>query len=73
VVGERGPEIVNLPRHSQVIPNHKIGHAANGAGGDVMRVVVMNPGDIATATDGRADRRVAAHAGVSREAARARR
>jgi hypothetical protein len=73
-VGERGPEIVNLPRHSQVIPNHKIGHAANGTvDGGVMRVMVVNPGDIAVATDSRADRRVAAHAGVSREAARARR
>jgi hypothetical protein len=25
VVGERGPELVNLPRGSQVIPNHKMG------------------------------------------------
>jgi len=25
VVGEKGPEIVNLPRGSQVIPNHRIG------------------------------------------------
>jgi phage-related tail protein len=29
VVGERGPEIVNLPRGSQVIPNHRIGMVAN--------------------------------------------
>jgi hypothetical protein len=28
VVGERGPEIVNLPRGSQVIPNHRIGSVA---------------------------------------------
>ena len=27
-VGERGPEIVNLPRGAQVIPNHKIGGGA---------------------------------------------
>lgn len=26
-VGERGPEIVNLPRGSQVIPNHRVGAA----------------------------------------------
>ena len=25
VVGERGPELVNLPRGSQVIPNHQLG------------------------------------------------
>src|SRR5690606_38930943 len=25
LVGERGPELVNLPRGSQVIPNHKLG------------------------------------------------
>lgn len=29
VVGERGPELVNLPRGSQVIPNHRLG----GGGG----------------------------------------
>jgi hypothetical protein len=31
IVGERGKEIVNLPRGSQVVPNHKIGKV----GGDV--------------------------------------
>ena len=25
IVGEKGPELVNLPRGSQVIPNHRIG------------------------------------------------
>lgn len=30
LVGERGPEIVNLPRNSQVIPNHMLG-AAGGS------------------------------------------
>jgi TP901 family phage tail tape measure protein len=29
-VGEKGPEIVNLPRGSQVIPNHKLGQALQG-------------------------------------------
>lgn len=29
VVGEHGPEIVNLPRGSQVIPNHKLGGSIN--------------------------------------------
>ncbi len=27
MVGERGPEIVNLPRGSQVTPNHKLGQS----------------------------------------------
>ncbi|HEU4985391.1 MAG TPA: tape measure protein [Nitrososphaera sp.] len=29
VVGEKGPELVNLPRGSQVIPNHKLGGGAS--------------------------------------------
>lgn len=29
-VGERGPELVNLPRGSQVIPNHKLGERGGG-------------------------------------------
>ena len=29
VVGERGPELVNLPKGSSVIPNHKIGGGGN--------------------------------------------
>jgi hypothetical protein len=32
LVGERGPELVNLPRGSQVVPNHRM-KAANGMGG----------------------------------------
>lgn len=31
-VGERGPELVNLPRGAQVIPNNKIGPALGGSG-----------------------------------------
>lgn len=30
-VGERGPELVNLPRGAQVIPNNKIGNMGGGA------------------------------------------
>lgn len=30
VVGEQGPELVNLPKGSQVIPNHNIGKAMGG-------------------------------------------
>ena len=29
LVGERGPEIVNLPAGSNVTPNHKIGNTIN--------------------------------------------
>lgn len=31
LVGERGPELVNLPRGSQVIPNHALGKGGGGA------------------------------------------
>lgn len=33
MVGERGPEIVNLPRGSQVIPNHRLGRGGGSSGG----------------------------------------
>jgi len=33
VVGERGPELVNIPRGSRVIPNHNIGDYVKGVGG----------------------------------------
>ena len=36
LVGERGPELVNLPKGSQVIPNHKIG----GGGGSPINISV---------------------------------
>ena len=38
-VGERGPEIVNLPRGSQVIPNHK-----TGAGAGLTQNIYPTPG-----------------------------
>jgi hypothetical protein len=40
LVGERGPEIVNLPRGSQVVPNHKLGAANNGGGARASRMKV---------------------------------
>jgi hypothetical protein len=40
VVGEQGPEVVNLPRGSQVIPNNKLG---NGGGDTVVNVVNAPP------------------------------
>lgn len=36
IVGERGPELVNLPRGSDVIPNHRL----NGLGGGAMAIEV---------------------------------
>jgi phage-related tail protein len=33
LVGEKGPEVVRLPRGSQVIPNHKIRAYADGTPG----------------------------------------
>lgn len=33
IVGERGPELVNLPRGAQVIPNHRLRGGAGGGGG----------------------------------------
>ena len=36
VVGERGPELVNLPRGSDVIPNHRLGMAGAGGGGSTV-------------------------------------
>jgi phage-related tail protein len=32
IVGERGPELVNLPRGSQVVPNNRINTAMTGGG-----------------------------------------
>lgn len=43
IVGERGPELVNLPRGSEVIPNHVLSRAASpvaAAGGRVQEVQV---------------------------------
>ncbi len=36
LVGDRGPELVNLPPHAQVIPNHMIGKAGTGGAGGVV-------------------------------------
>jgi phage-related tail protein len=44
LVGERGPELVNLPRGAQVIPNHKIA----GQSGPVINISV--PGNTSRET-----------------------
>jgi len=72
LVGERGPELVNLPRGSQVIPNNRI-HSPGGAGGGAYALTITNWRDGTGYLSSVADGRVAAHAGVSREAARSRR
>lgn len=41
VVGERGPELVNLPRGAQVIPNSTLGAIANGKIGSAGRGTVI--------------------------------
>jgi len=48
-VGEKGPEIVNLPRGSQVIPNNKIGESIGNSIGTLLHVeklVIANDIDI---------------------------
>jgi len=39
LVGELGPELVNLPRGSQVIPNNQIGAAGSGSNADLLAEV----------------------------------
>jgi hypothetical protein len=41
-VGERGPELVNLPMGAQVIPNNKLGNMGGRAGGKDMTVNIYN-------------------------------
>lgn len=40
LVGEQGPELVNLPRGAQVIPNHQLGQAMGGGGQQSVKVQV---------------------------------
>jgi len=39
MVGERGPELVNLPRGSQVIPNSQLAGGSGGAGGTIKLII----------------------------------
>lgn len=66
-VGERGPELVNLPRGASVIPNHaamamaRSGQSQSGGGGVVVNLHNAPAGTTATAretTDARGNRRV---------------
>lgn len=40
IVGERGPEVVNLPRGAQVVPNHQLGNAFGGSQAQYVHVTV---------------------------------
>lgn len=42
LVGERGPELVNLPRGAQVFPNYMLGAAMGGMNGEVRFVIEEN-------------------------------
>jgi hypothetical protein len=42
LVGEKGPELVNLPRGSSVIPNNQIGRAGGGSGIQVTQNIYNN-------------------------------
>lgn len=42
IVGERGPELVNLPRGSQVVPNHRMGQSGNGGQAERQNVHVTS-------------------------------
>jgi hypothetical protein len=51
IVGERGPELVNLPRGSQVVPNDKLGGGAP---------IVVQGGDVHITVQGNADEKAMA-------------
>ena len=68
-VGERGPEIVDLPRHARVIPNDKI----SAGGGAAVFHLYDSSGVLMGTMRGMADSRVAAGSGIRNEAVRARR
>jgi len=46
VVGERGPELVNLPRGSSVIPNHKLGSVNNNRTVTIQNLYLGSPGAV---------------------------
>lgn len=70
MVGERGPEIVNLPRGSRVVPNHKL-NAANGNGGGSVthkheyNITVSGNGDKGLMENMRAATEEAVRAGIT--------
>jgi hypothetical protein len=58
VVGERGPELINLPSGAQVIPNHRMPQFASGGAARVINNYYTLPSDEFW---GRVDGRVVAH------------
>ena len=70
LVGERGPELVNLPRGSQVVPNHKLGQlggSVNVERGAVKVEVHVANGDPVTVRDAAQEAVDAAFAQLVRE------
>jgi len=65
LVGERGPELVNLPRGAQVIPNHELGGGGNTT---IVQHINVMPG-----ADTRTARQAARDAGAAAQRAMARR
>jgi len=55
LVGERGPELVNLPRGAQVIPNHEL----RNAGGNTYHTVINPPPGMSAQTSRQLARQVA--------------
>jgi hypothetical protein len=49
IVGERGPELVNLPRGSQVIPNHRMHNIESAGGGQL--ITILRGADLQIALD----------------------
>ena len=45
LVGEKGPELVRLPRGSKVIPNHRLGAGGGGNFSSTMHIIVEGNGD----------------------------
>jgi len=61
-VGERGPEIVNLPRGSQVIPNNRLGGAGSGDRGSINVVLQVDGLTLGSVSQAYGSQRVALQA-----------
>jgi hypothetical protein len=42
MVGEQGPELVNLPRGAQVVPNNKVASVLSSGGGQAIQISITN-------------------------------
>lgn len=71
VVGEQGPELVNLPRGSQVTPNHRLGGLVSRLGGGSGRQPVYLVLEDGRQLAGYLDERIGTHADLADEKGRA--